>query len=67
MLRKELENIIEHEGEECLSEAKFVDDHPIVFWNLVSGYWDYLIFLYYHCSGVIVERRSEKEVISSLQ
>ena len=35
MLRKELENIIEHEGEECLCEARFVDDHPIVYWNLV--------------------------------
>lgn len=35
VLRKELENVLEHEGDSCLSEPQFVDDHPIIFWNLM--------------------------------
>lgn len=36
VLRKELENVIDREGDLCLVEASFVDEHPILFWNLVS-------------------------------
>ena len=36
VLRKELENVIDSEGDLCLVEARFVDEHPILFWNLVS-------------------------------
>ncbi|XP_072394333.1 DENN domain-containing protein Crag isoform X1 [Diabrotica undecimpunctata] len=35
VLRKELENILTQEGDLCLSDSKFVDDHPIIYWNLV--------------------------------
>jgi hypothetical protein len=35
VLRKEVENVLEQEGDLCLSKAQFVDEHPIIFWNLV--------------------------------
>lgn len=35
VLRKELENILAQEGDLCLAESKFVDEHPIIYWNLV--------------------------------
>lgn len=35
VLRKELENVLSQEGDLCLSDAKFVDDHPIIYWNLI--------------------------------
>lgn len=35
VLRKELENILQREGDLTLADAKFVDDHPIIYWNLV--------------------------------
>lgn len=36
VLRKELENILHHEGDPSLTNPSFVDQHPIVYWNLVS-------------------------------
>ncbi|XP_018574425.1 DENN domain-containing protein 4C isoform X2 [Anoplophora glabripennis] len=38
VLRKELENILAQEGDLCLSDAKFVDDHPIIYWNLIWAF-----------------------------
>ena len=35
VLRKELENVIEQEGDICLNTADFVDEHPIIYWNLL--------------------------------
>ncbi|XP_056633032.1 DENN domain-containing protein Crag isoform X2 [Diorhabda sublineata] len=35
VLRKELENIITQEGDLCLSDSRFVDEHPIIYWNLI--------------------------------
>ncbi|KAK9874779.1 hypothetical protein WA026_005585 [Henosepilachna vigintioctopunctata] len=35
VLRKELENIIFQEGDLCLTDVKFITDHPIIYWNLV--------------------------------
>lgn len=35
VLRKEMENVLEHEGDLCLLKTSFIDDHPIIFWNLV--------------------------------
>jgi len=36
VLRKELEDLMEQHGEECLDSSQLVDNHPVVFWNLVS-------------------------------
>lgn len=36
VLRKELESILYAEGDSCLTQAKFVDEHPIIYWNMVS-------------------------------
>jgi hypothetical protein len=35
VLRKELENCLSIEGDSCLVQPQFVDDHPIIYWNLV--------------------------------
>ncbi|KAH3837810.1 hypothetical protein DPMN_111211 [Dreissena polymorpha] len=35
VLRKSLESIIESEGNTVLSRDTFLDDHPIIYWNLV--------------------------------
>lgn len=36
VLRKELESILYAEGDVCLTQSKFVDEHPIIYWNMVS-------------------------------
>ena len=35
VLRKELENILGAEGDLSLTQSKFADEHPIIYWNLV--------------------------------
>lgn len=35
VLRKELESVFESSSDSCLSSYKFVDEHPIIFWNLL--------------------------------
>lgn len=35
VLRKELENILAEEGDMSLRKSTFVDEHPIIYWNLV--------------------------------
>lgn len=35
VLRKELENILAQEGDGALSTKQFLDEHPIIYWNLV--------------------------------
>jgi hypothetical protein len=38
VLRKEFENILHNEGDSCLTQPRFVDEHPIIFWNMVRRY-----------------------------
>uniref|UniRef100_A0A8C0AT01 DENN domain containing 4C n=1 Tax=Buteo japonicus TaxID=224669 RepID=A0A8C0AT01_9AVES len=35
VLRKELESLLENEGEQVIHTPKFINQHPIIFWNLV--------------------------------
>lgn len=35
VLRKELESLLENEGEVVLAQPQFLDNHSIIFWNLV--------------------------------
>ncbi|XP_073833925.1 DENN domain-containing protein Crag isoform X2 [Musca autumnalis] len=35
VLRKELENILTQDGDLALLKANFVDEHPIIYWNLL--------------------------------
>ncbi|XP_057692439.1 C-myc promoter-binding protein-like isoform X1 [Corythoichthys intestinalis] len=35
VLWKELESLLENEGDQVITEADMVDHHPIIFWNLV--------------------------------
>lgn len=36
VLWKEVENVLDNEGETSLKTPSFVSEHPIIFWNLVS-------------------------------
>lgn len=36
VLRRELEGILEQEGDVCLTQASFVDQHSIIYWNMVT-------------------------------
>ncbi|XP_068179237.1 DENN domain-containing protein 4B [Antennarius striatus] len=38
VLRKELESLLENEGEAVLGHAHFLEKHPILFWNLVWSF-----------------------------
>lgn len=38
VLRKELENVLNQEGDSCLTKQKFIQEHPIVYWNLIWYY-----------------------------
>lgn len=38
VLRKELESMLENEGTAVLTNPGFIDHHPIIYWNLVSGF-----------------------------
>lgn len=35
VLRKEIENVLEIEGDSCLAKPGFLDDHPMLYWNLL--------------------------------
>lgn len=35
VLRKELENVLTTEGDLSLGDTKFVEEHPIIYWNLM--------------------------------
>lgn len=35
VLRKELENVLAQEGDLSLADSKFVEEHPIIYWNLI--------------------------------
>ena len=35
VLRKELESLLENEGEAVLAQGQLLDSHSIIFWNLV--------------------------------
>ncbi|XP_073979172.1 DENN domain-containing protein Crag isoform X2 [Rhodnius prolixus] len=38
VLRKEFESILATEGDSCLTYAKFADEHPIIYWNMVWAF-----------------------------
>ena len=35
VLRKELENMLQTDGDQCLLDSALVDSHPIIYWNLL--------------------------------
>ncbi|XP_011257996.1 DENN domain-containing protein 4C isoform X3 [Camponotus floridanus] len=35
VLRKELESVLSQEGDACLTKHGFIQEHPIVYWNLI--------------------------------
>ncbi|XP_018307942.1 C-myc promoter-binding protein isoform X3 [Mycetomoellerius zeteki] len=35
VLRKELESVLSQEGDACLTKHRFIQEHPIIYWNLI--------------------------------
>lgn len=48
VLRKEFESILAAEGDSSLAQPKFVDEHPIIYWNMVRAWICLLHLLYYY-------------------
>ena len=54
VLRKEIENIVDNEGDFCLTNCQFTLDHDIIFWNLV---WYFKrVNLPTHLSGIYLSQ-----------
>lgn len=43
VLRKEIESILDNEGDGALNKSSFVDEHPIIYWNLVKPATQYFL------------------------
>lgn len=56
VLRKELENMLETEGDACLGDADCVDQHPIIYWNLV-WYFE-RVAVKSHLPGMLLKAKS---------
>ncbi|KAK0149403.1 DENN domain-containing protein 4C [Merluccius polli] len=52
VLRKELETLLENEGDQVIYTDKFLSQHPIIFWNLVCYF--HRLDLPSHLPGLIV-------------
>ena len=68
VLRKNLETIIESEGNNSLAVDTFVDEHPIIYWNLV--YYFRRIETPSHLPGFLLTAKSlnkNLEEVSSLE
>lgn len=63
VLRKELENILAQEGDLCLSDSKFVDDHPIIYWNLIWAFER--INTQTHLPNLYLKNRTDTENITN--
>lgn len=63
VLRKELENILMQEGDLSLAEAKFVDEHPIIYWNLV---WTFdRINVPSHIPNLYLKNRTDSQSVAN--
>lgn len=56
VLRRELESILEKEGDACLTNAKCPDLHPIIYWNLI--YYFHRIAVPSHLPGMVLQAPS---------
>ena len=56
VLRKELEHMLEQEGDQCLNDPECVDKHPIVYWNLL-WYFE-RIAVKSHIPGLVLDAAS---------
>ena len=52
MLRKEIENVLDHDGDLCLTKPEFVDEHPIIYWNMVRHV--YVANILYHANNIVI-------------
>ena len=65
VLRKEVENVLNNEGDLCLARPEFVDEHPIIYWNLI---WYFKrVNLPSHLPGLCLSAQSlNKKVIKTI-
>jgi pentatricopeptide repeat protein len=56
VLRRELESILEKEGDACLTNAACPDLHPIIYWNLI--YYFHRIAVPSHLPGMVLQAPS---------
>lgn len=64
VLRKELENMLETEGDNVLLDSQGVDSHPIIFWNLI---WFFeRIAVKSHLPGLCLNTKSLNSGLTSL-
>ncbi|XP_049530518.1 DENN domain-containing protein Crag isoform X1 [Anopheles darlingi] len=60
VLRKELENVLSQEGDLTLTKAVFVEEHPIIFWNLV--WYMERIDVSTHLPNLVVPKQEDEQV-----
>jgi len=56
VLRRELESVLEKEGDACLTNASCPDLHPIIYWNLI--YYFHRIAVPSHLPGMVLHAPS---------
>lgn len=65
VLRKELENVLTTEGDLSLGDIKFIEEHPIIYWNLV---WIFeRINVPSHLPSLCLKHKSDNRVTSSTE
>lgn len=70
VLRKELESVFESSGDICPASSRFVDEHPIIFWNLLWYFSrinapTHLALLCLKSKSILNEREIPKEWLDS--
>lgn len=63
VLRKELENVLAVEGDLSLADGKFVEEHPIIYWNLVWAFER--INVQSHLPNLCLKNRAETQTLSN--
>ncbi|CRL08126.1 CLUMA_CG020952, isoform A [Clunio marinus] len=64
VLRKELESILAEEGDISVKETKFVDEHPIIYWNLL--WFMERISVATHLPNLIIPKYMNNETVDPL-
>lgn len=61
VLRKELENVLDQDGDLCLNRPEFIDQHPIVYWNMVSSV-SFIFFLHDSHAETLLQSKRQQDV-----
>ena len=61
ILRKEIESVLEDEGDSSLLNSEFVEEHPILYWNLI--WYFHRINLPTHLPGLYISTKIIKQYL----